>query len=121
MLVSIVQSVPQLVGGKSGRRLPKQKFCLPKLLSMPTQTFLTLAAVSRWWLFFYWRSTESLEKIRPIWRDDLFFFEINKKLGENKTNPKVLATPQKEIFPPLKQRSSCATMCSIMNKNNSYI
>ena len=40
---------------------------------MPTQTPLSLAAVSRWCLFF-WKPTENAEKSRPIWRDDHFSF-----------------------------------------------
>ena len=42
---------PQLRGGKRGQRLPEQKFRLPKMFSMLTQTPLFLVAVSRWWLF----------------------------------------------------------------------
>ena len=61
--------------------------------------------------FFDWRSTENEEKSRPIWRDDPFFW-INRELGEDKTNPKILP-PQAEILPPppppLEQRFSCGT------------
>ena len=50
--------------GAKGAVPPKQKFRFPKLLSMPTQTPFSLAAVSRWWIF---------------------FLEINRELGEKYT------------------------------------
>ena len=59
-------------GGAKGGGAPLNKTPPPKLPSIPTQTFVTLAAVSRWWLFF-WKPTETSEKSRPDWRDDLFF------------------------------------------------
>ena len=58
---------------------PKQK-SFPKMPSMPTQTFLALAAVSRWWLFFFLKPTETSEKSRPNWRDDLSFFVFEYQL-----------------------------------------
>ena len=67
-------------GPQLGEKKPKQKYCPLKLPSMPTQTSLSLAAVSRWWLVFL-KPTENWEKSRRIWRDDVFFFEINRELG----------------------------------------
>ena len=95
-------------GGKRGRR-PLNK-TLPKLPSILNQTFVTLAAVSRWWLFFgnqqrprrkidhfgamtffFWISTENLVKTRPTQK----FWPL-----------------QKQILPPLELRSSCGIdMC----------
>ena len=49
--------------------------CLPKF-HLPLRKFQDGG-------FFCWLSTENSEKIRPIWREDLFFFpEINSKLRE---------------------------------------
>ena len=45
----------------------------PKLPSIPTQTFVTLAAVQDGG-FFFLKPTETSEKSRPYWRDDLFFW-----------------------------------------------
>ena len=97
-----------LLGGeaKGGGAPPKQNFSPPKLPSMPTQTLATLAAVSKWLLFFFWKPTETSEKSRPYWRDDLFFFLIS---AENlvKTRPTQKFWPlQKQILPPLELRSS---------------
>ena len=71
---------PQL-GGLRGRRLSKQNFvplnfqaCPPKL-PLPLRLFEDGGA-------FDWRSTENSEKSRPIWCGDLYFSEINRKLGE---------------------------------------
>ena len=68
-------------GGAKGGGASLNKTPPPKLPSIPTQTFVTLAAVSRWWLFFC-KPTETSEKSRPYWRNDLFL-DINRELGEN--------------------------------------
>ena len=41
----------------------------------------------------------------------LLFFEVNRELGENYTNQKILVSValQKQILPFLQQRSSCGT------------
>ena len=58
---------------------------------------------------FFLKPTETSEKSRPYWRDDLFFFWIS---TENlvKTRPTQKFWPlQKQILPPLELRSSCGT------------
>ena len=92
-------------GGAPQTKIP------PKLPSMPTQTFLTLAAVSTWWLFFG-NQQRPRRKVDQIGAMTFLFFWIS---TENlvKTRPTQKFWPlQKQILPPLEQRSSCGTdMC----------
>ena len=95
-------SGPQL-GGERGRRPPKQP---PQTASMPTQTFVTFAAVSRWWLFFL-KQQRSRRKVDQIGAITFSFFGIS---TENlvKSRPTQQFWPlQKQILHPLEQRSSC--------------
>ena len=59
---------------------------------------------------FLWKPTETFEKSRPYWRDDLFFLSTEKLV---KTRPTQKFWPlQKQILPPLELRSSCGIdMC----------
>ena len=99
--------------GAKGGSAPLNK-TPPKLPSIPTQTFVTLAAVSRWWLFFL-KPTETSEKSRPYWRDDLFFWISTENLV--KTRPTQKFWPlQKQILPPLELRSSCGTGMRVKKK-----
>ena len=76
--------------------------------------------------FFFWKPTENMEKSRPIWRDNLFFFGDQQKtrkkldqfgamtffLTENPAESRPAQKfwpPYKEILLPLEQRSSCGT------------
>ena len=49
-------------GGQKGAAPPKTKLLPPKLPSIPTQTFVTLAAVSKWLLFFFVETNRDLEE-----------------------------------------------------------
>ena len=61
--------------------------------------------------FFLWKPTETSEKSRPYWRDDLFFWISTENLV--KTRPTQKFWPlHKQILPPLELRSSCGIdMC----------
>ena len=104
-------SGPLLGGGQKGAAPSKTKLLPLKLPSIPTQTFATLAAVSKWLLFFFLKPTETSEKSRPYWRNDLFFWISTENLM--KTRPTQKFWPlQKQILPPLELRSSCGIdMC----------
>ena len=57
---------------------------------------------------FFWKPTETSEKSRLNLRDDLFFLRSTENLV--KTRPTQKFWPlNKQVFPPLKQRSSCGT------------
>ena len=60
---------------------------------------------------FFWKPTETSEKSRPTWCDDLFFLRSTENLV--KTRPAQKFWPlHKPLLPPLEQRSSCGTdMC----------
>ena len=62
-----LQSGPQL-GGKRGRRPPKQKFRPPKLPACPPKIPLPLQLFEDGGVF-DWKSTENSAKSRPLWCD----------------------------------------------------
>ena len=70
-------------GGQKGAAPPKTKLLSPKLPSMPTQTFVTLAAVLKWWLFFCGNQSRPRRKVDHIGAMTFFFLDINRELGEN--------------------------------------
>ena len=97
-------------GGKSGRRPPKQNSSPPNCPAYPPKLSLPLQQFQNG-CFFLWKPTETSEKSRPYWRDDLFFFISTENLV--KTRPTQKFWPlQKQIFPPFELRSSCGIdMC----------
>ena len=61
-----------------------QGAALPKLLSMFPKTLLTLAAFSRWWLFFIGDLQRTRRKLDRVGAMTFFLFlEINRTLREN--------------------------------------
>ena len=64
---------------------------------------------------FFWKPTETSEKSRLYWRDDLFFWISTENLV--KTRPTQKFWPlQKRILPPLELRSSCVSDMSVKKK-----
>ena len=72
-----------LLGGEKGGGAPQNKTPPPKLPSILTQTFATLAAVSKWLLFFCGNQPRPRRKVDHIGAMTFFFLDINRELGEN--------------------------------------
>ena len=77
-----LQPGPQLQGAKGGGALLNKNLPPTKLPSMPTQTSLSLAAVSRWWLF-CGNQQRTRRKVDQIGAMTFVFLQINRELGEN--------------------------------------
>ena len=99
-----------LLGGGRGRSPPKQNSSPSNCPAYPPKLSLPLQQCQKR-CFFFLKPTETSEKSRPYWRDDLFFWISTENLM--KTRPTKKFWPlQKQILPPLELRSSCGIdMC----------
>ena len=120
--VQVYHTTAATKGGRGGGAPPNKNFaplnssaCPPKL-PLPLRHFEDRG-------FFYWISTENLEKNRPSWRDDLFFFFGDQQKMRRKCDqfgamtfffeinqPKNFGPPRKKFCPPIEQRSRCGTV-----------
>ena len=94
-------------GTKGGGTPLNKNFAPIKLPSMPAQTSLSLAAVSRWWLFFenQQRTRRKVDQIHAI----TFFCFLRSTENLVKTRQTQKFWPLRNKFCPLEQRSSCGT------------
>ena len=98
-------------GGAKGGGVPQNKTLPPKLPSIPTQTFFTLAAVSKWLLVFCGNQPRPRRKVDHIGPMTFFFWISTENLV--KTRPTQKFWPlQQQILPPLELCFSCGIdMC----------
>ena len=86
-------------GGKRGRR-PLNKNIAPLNCSAWPPKLPFPCGSSRWWqcFFFFLKPTKNWEKSRPIWRNDLFFWD-QQRTRRKLDQPKNFRPPKKKFCP----------------------